>query len=165
MTDELAAVRLSMDQSDLASAAASVRQDGGRLLALGDCPLRALSNEEIALLESLANSAEDWTRIRVAEDFDGSRIRGTSFRGDVVLGRFTDDVTLDDGIQLPAGIEASTVINCVIGHNAGGAQREAARQLRGGARRRALQLRQRDLRPGHGVWQRTFPIAGPVERA
>jgi hypothetical protein len=118
MGDELATVRAAMAQSDLAHAAESVRLDGGCLFALGNSKVRPLTREEIARLESFANSAEDWTRVRVAEEFDCSRIRHASFHGDVVLGRFADDVTVEEGIHLPAGIYASTLANCVVGHNA-----------------------------------------------
>ena len=111
-------VREAMAQSELVGAVNSVRGDAGCHLALGDTALRPLSSEEIGHLEALGNTSGDWSRVQVAEGFDWSRVHRSSFDGDVVLGRFTDQVTIDDRIPCPTGIYQSGIANCVIGHNA-----------------------------------------------
>jgi hypothetical protein len=97
---------------------ASVRRDGGLALALGEARLRALAAEEVAALERLGNTAEDWSRVRVAEGFDWRRVRSSSFHGDVVLGAFRGRCRVAEGVELPAGVHDSTVADCVIGNDA-----------------------------------------------
>jgi hypothetical protein len=104
-------------QSKLVQAVAQLRADGGLAFALGSIRLRSLSAEEIHGLESLGNSAEDWSRIGVAENFDWTRVRHSEFQGSVVLGRFSGHQPVKDGIDLPCGIFHSTVANCIIGHD------------------------------------------------
>ena len=80
--------------------------------------MRQLNAHEISQLESLGNSAADWWRLRVAEDFDCSRVQQCSFHGEVVLGRFTEELTVEEGLSVLVGIYRSTIVNAVIGHNA-----------------------------------------------
>jgi hypothetical protein len=87
-------------------------------LALGETGLRALYRDEIGQLESLGNSCTDWSRISVAEGFDWGKVRHSSFHGDIVLGQFSRAVPLGKGLELPAGIDHATLVNCVIGNNA-----------------------------------------------
>src|SRR5581483_6109917 len=75
-------------ESELARAAASVRADGGQAFALGDSRVRPLFPEEVARLEGLGNTCDDWTRVRVAVTFDWRRVRQCHLQGDVVLGHF-----------------------------------------------------------------------------
>jgi Domain of unknown function (DUF4954) len=103
--------------SELVQTIASVARDGGRKLALGEAPLRALYRDEITQLESLGNSCIDWSRVRVAEGFDWRKVRHCSFHGDVVLGRFCRPVALAKGLELPAGIDHATLVSCVIGND------------------------------------------------
>ncbi len=116
--DVLSQVRAAAAQSEFVQAVASVRRDGGRAFALGEVPLRPLHSSEIAQLESLGNFSADWSRVHVAEGFDWRKVRHSSFHGDVLLGRFTRQVRLAEGLELPAGIYNSTLANCVIGCDA-----------------------------------------------
>ena len=93
-------VRTATAQSSLLRAVASVRHDRGRALALGEVPLRPLNDQEIAGLEQLGNTADDWRRIRVVEGFDWRRVRQSSFHGDVLLGRFTQPVVFKARLRL-----------------------------------------------------------------
>jgi hypothetical protein len=111
-------VRQATATSEVIKAIASVRRDGGKELALGPVPLRSLYRDEVTRLESLGNSCADWSRIRVADGFDWRKVRSCSFHGDVVLGRFSRFISVAEGLELPAGIERATLINCVIGHDA-----------------------------------------------
>jgi hypothetical protein len=110
-------VRTAAAASEIIRAVHSVRRDGGRGLALGDVPLRALYRDEIDRLEQLGNSCPDWSRVLVADGFDCQKIRNSSFQGDIVLGRLTGHVLVPDGVELPAGIDHVTLSNCVIGHD------------------------------------------------
>jgi hypothetical protein len=110
-------VRGTTVSSEVVQAAASVLRDGGRGLALGEIPLRALYRDEITQLESLGNSCVDWSRVWVAEGFDWRKVRHSTFHGDVVLGRFSRTVQLVKGLELPAGIDHATLVNCVIGND------------------------------------------------
>jgi hypothetical protein len=112
------AVRQASAESELLRSAAAVRADGGVRLALGDARLRGLDHVEIALLESLGNSALDWSRVRVADGFNPRRVRNCEFHGDVVLGRFDGYARTSGGVDLTTGVVNSTIMNCVVGHNA-----------------------------------------------
>jgi hypothetical protein len=100
--------------SELLRTVASVRSDGGRALALGDRPLRALLHEEVARLQRQGNRAEDWSRVLVSDDFEPSRIWNCELLGAVILGRFSARVKVG-GVELPAGISNSTISDCVLG--------------------------------------------------
>jgi NDP-sugar pyrophosphorylase family protein len=118
MTHPLVArVRESASASELTRAVASVRQDGGITLAGISGPLRNLTPSEIEGMESLGNRASHWQRIRVFESFDFRRVRGCSFFGEVVLGRFSGEAVLPNGVTLPNGLYDSTIVDCVIGEN------------------------------------------------
>jgi hypothetical protein len=111
-------VRAAAECSELVRAIQSVTKDGGLRFAVGEFPVRSLSKEEIAALERGGNFAQDWSRVRVADGFDPQRVTHSTFVGDVVLGRFQRQVSLANGLELPAGIYFSTVGNCVIGNDA-----------------------------------------------
>src|SRR5262249_5170102 len=114
----LSKVLAAQAQSELLRAVASVRADGGLALALSQPRVRRLYPEEVARLEGLGNTADDWSRVRVGEGFDWRRVRHSSFHGDVVLGRFAAHVRVAEGLELPAGVSHSTLANCVVGDDA-----------------------------------------------
>src|SRR5207248_7601785 len=101
-------------RSELLETVASVRRDGGVALALGDAPLRPLFKPEVAQLEALGNTAEDWSRVRVANGFNPRRVRNCEFRGAVVLGEFKRRVLLADGVEVIAGVSNTTLVDCVV---------------------------------------------------
>jgi hypothetical protein len=109
-------VSAAADRSELHHAVAQLRVDGGLGLALGSTRLRPLNTEEIRGLESLGNTAEDWSRLGVAEDFDWTRVRQSDFQGSVILGRFSGQIPLTEGVHQSCGIYRSTIANSVIGH-------------------------------------------------
>jgi Domain of unknown function (DUF4954) len=110
-------LRRTIAQSEFVQTMTAARRDGGRTLALGETPLRALFRHEITQLESQGNSSPDWSRVLVVDGFDWRRIQQSSLHGDVILGRFTRQMRLADGLHLPAGIYRSTLANCVLGHD------------------------------------------------
>lgn len=117
VTLETKVLRL-MAESDLVQTIGSVRRDGGLALALGDMPLRQLFKSEIARLEALGNTAQDWFRIRVAAGFTPSRVRNCEFRGEVILGLFEGTALLADRVEVDSGLANSTLVDCVVGNNA-----------------------------------------------
>src|SRR5262249_17292163 len=64
------------------------------------------------------NTAADWSRVRVADGFNPRRVRNCEFRGDVILGEFKQRVRLAERTEVVAGVSNSTLVDCVIGHNA-----------------------------------------------
>jgi carbonic anhydrase/acetyltransferase-like protein (isoleucine patch superfamily) len=117
MSDLATKVRAAAAVSPLVRAAASIRRDGGRELALGHSGTRPLTSAEIEQLERRGNFADDWGRVLVADPFDPHRIRGCTFSGDVVLGRFSARTEIGS-VLLPTGVYESTLSDCVIGHDA-----------------------------------------------
>jgi hypothetical protein len=73
-----------------------------------------LTSEQIATLQRNGNTSSNWGKVRAIRGFNPERINNSSFHGTIVLGRFTKDVAIDDGIGFPAGIYNSTVINATI---------------------------------------------------
>ncbi len=96
--------------------------DAGRLVAkrrdnvLG-LLLRDLTREEIAVMEDRGCRADDWSKIQVAQDFNAFRVRRVHLRGACVIGRFSGDVEVQDGIKLATGIYDCTLIDCQIGND------------------------------------------------
>ncbi len=79
--------------------------------------LRDISREEIAVMESQGCQAENWTNVRVAEDFNPFRVRRTSLSGYCVLGRFDADLDVIPGASVNTGVYDSRLHNCQIGNN------------------------------------------------
>lgn len=78
--------------------------------------LRALTPQEIAVLESNGCRADDWSQIQVAEDFDCFRVRRTTFRGRCAIGRCAGDIEIMPGIRLPSGVSDCTLVECQVGN-------------------------------------------------
>jgi hypothetical protein len=78
--------------------------------------LRKLSQDEIGTLVKNGCSAENWDWIRVAVDFDASRVVSTNFFGRVHIGSNTGSIKID-GIKKHCGIYNATVADCTIGGN------------------------------------------------
>ncbi len=78
---------------------------------------RPLTDKEIEQLESQRCACDDWSKVRVAEDFKADTIRTTRFCGQVQLGVFDKQVTFCGGVSKPAGICHATIHNCTIGNN------------------------------------------------
>ena len=78
---------------------------------------RLLTEEEIIILENNGCTAEDWTAINVAEDFQPNYIKNTSFYGEVNLGVYEKNVEVSKGFVKHTGINHSTLRNVTIGDN------------------------------------------------
>jgi len=75
---------------------------------------QALTAEQIEALKAGGNTASDWGKVRVIRGFNPERIKDSSFHGSVVLGRFQNDVTLEDGVVLPSGVYSSCVVSSIV---------------------------------------------------
>ena len=78
---------------------------------------RLLSEEEIVILENNGCTAEDWTAINVAEDFQPNYIKHTNFYGEVNLGVFEKNIEVSKDFVKHTGIVRSTLRNVTIGDN------------------------------------------------
>ncbi|MCR4853487.1 MAG: DUF4954 family protein [Prevotella sp.] len=78
---------------------------------------RLLTEDEIIILENNGCTAEDWTAINVAEDFQPNHVRNTSFYGDIYLGVFEKNVEITKGFIKHTGINRATLRDVIIGDN------------------------------------------------
>lgn len=78
---------------------------------------RQLTQEEISVLETNSCWAEDWNRVRVAEDFSPYGFHRVVFYGDIRLGVFEKSVEVSKGFAKHAGINDATLRNVTVGDN------------------------------------------------
>lgn len=76
---------------------------------------RSLALDEIATLEAAGCTAEDWTRVLVAEDFSPEALRRVAFYGDVCIGAQEGRVEVEEGFFRRAGISDAVLRDCNIG--------------------------------------------------
>ncbi len=79
--------------------------------------VRALTEDEITLLEENGNRSANWSSIRVEDPFYPDRIRNSSFSSEVRIGPFSKDFIKADNIVLATGIYNSVVKSSIIGAN------------------------------------------------
>ena len=79
---------------------------------------RSLTPEEIDLLEKNSCWAEDWTRVKVAEeDFQAKFFHCVMFYGDIRLGKCQKDIEIAKDFVKHSGINDATLRNVTIGDN------------------------------------------------
>ncbi len=78
---------------------------------------RSLSSEQIEVLVKNNNTAEDWDRILVTENFDPRLVRNCEFWGLVRIGDLSPTFLEFHELKLPVGLSNSTIICCDIGDN------------------------------------------------
>lgn len=78
---------------------------------------RSLSAKEIETLISQSCTCDDWSRISVKERFSPCNIQHVHFSGDIKLGVFDKEITLEGGIKKHTGIHHATIFNCNIHDN------------------------------------------------
>lgn len=78
---------------------------------------RSLTVDEIERLESQGCTAEDWTRVNVAEEFDPKYVTNVEFHGDVYLGVFTKQLEVGEGFFRHSGLRSATLMDVTIGDN------------------------------------------------
>ena len=78
---------------------------------------RLLTQEEINVLENNSCWAEDWNRVKVAENFSPYGFHRVVFYGDIRLGVFEKQVEVTKGFTKHAGINDATLRNVTVGDN------------------------------------------------
>lgn len=79
---------------------------------------RSLTPEEIDLLEKNSCWAEDWTRVKVAEEyFQAKFFHRVMFYGDIRLGKCQKDIEIAKDFVKHSGINDATLRNVTIGDN------------------------------------------------
>jgi acetyltransferase-like isoleucine patch superfamily enzyme len=78
---------------------------------------RSLTLKEINILEDNGCTAEDWTTINVAEDFQPTYIRNVSFYGEINLGVFEKSIEASKDFYKHSGITRATLRNVTVGDN------------------------------------------------
>ena len=79
---------------------------------------RSLTFEEIETLESNSCWAEDWNRVKVAEDgFQAKFFHRVMFYGDIQLGCVQKEVEITKGFVKHSGINDATLRNVTVGNN------------------------------------------------
>ena len=76
---------------------------------------RPLRDEEIQTMQEQGCSADDWSLVQVADDFQPQRVRQSQFSGDVRIGSLAGSVDVGGGLQKPCGIERAYLSGCAIG--------------------------------------------------
>lgn len=114
--DAVGKVKEALRTSEFLKAVAEVKKDP-EAYALDGVGALPLTREQIARLERNGNSAEDWSKVKVAEGFDPDRVRNCRFLGEVTLGSFRGTISLG-GAKLPSGVYESVVVDSYIGNDA-----------------------------------------------
>lgn len=78
---------------------------------------RQLTDDEIITLEENGCTAEDWTCVNVADDFNPSHIKDVRFCGTVNLGVFEKSIEVTQGFYVHSGVRNATLRNATIGDN------------------------------------------------
>ena len=78
---------------------------------------RALTDEEIGILEEKGCTADDWTSVMVAEEFSPAHLSRVEFHGDVRLGCFDQTLEIGTGFRKHAGMRNVVLNNVTIGDN------------------------------------------------
>ncbi len=78
---------------------------------------RNLTEKEIATLTVYGCSAENWEKVKVAENFSVNYVANVHFSGNNYIGSFEHTFELAGGLKKHSGIYNCTLHNCTIGNN------------------------------------------------
>jgi hypothetical protein len=76
-----------------------------------------LSADQISQLTDQGCSCDDWSKVKVVQGFNTKAIKSTHFSGQIRLGLFEKQVSFLGDVKKPAGINNTTIHNCIIGNN------------------------------------------------
>ncbi|NDV47121.1 DUF4954 family protein [Paludibacter sp. 221] len=79
--------------------------------------VRNLTEKEIATLMVYGCSAEDWKKVKVADEFKPDFVSDVHFSGNVTLGFFEKIYELPGGLRRHSGLNGCCIHNCNIGNN------------------------------------------------
>lgn len=77
----------------------------------------SLTDKQVEILIQQGSSAENWSNVQVADDFDTSSVRNVAFSGIVKLGAFSGLVTDVNGNEKTSGIYNAAIKDCTIANN------------------------------------------------
>ena len=78
---------------------------------------RSLDINEIEMMERHGCTADDWTRVTVADGFDADFVANVRFCGDVTIGENYKLIEVEEGFMRHSGIYNATLRNTNIGDN------------------------------------------------
>ena len=78
---------------------------------------KGVTKEQIEGLASRGCTSEDWSMVKVVDNFDALSVMNTHFIGDVKLGNLSGTINSVGGLEKPCGIYNATIANCCIGNN------------------------------------------------
>ncbi len=78
---------------------------------------RNLTRGEIETLIRQNCNSDNWENIQVAKEFDVQRVQNVTFTGQIKLGAFKKEYTLEGNIRRHSGIFNATIHNCSIGND------------------------------------------------
>ncbi|MEI2738378.1 MAG: DUF4954 family protein [Chitinophagaceae bacterium] len=78
---------------------------------------RKLTAAEIKILESNANSSDNWSKLQVADAFNPNLVKNCAFYGLVRIGKLEPYFVEFNNLRMPVGLYSSTIISCDIGDN------------------------------------------------
>lgn len=79
--------------------------------------MRSLLPAEISQLSAAGCTAQDWSLIQVADDFDAARLHNVEFYGSITLGSNSGSYEVAPGFSKLCGIRNATLRNVQIGNN------------------------------------------------
>jgi len=103
--------------SEIIKSISTIKSKKGKSILFGD-NVRALKETEIKTLQKNGCWSQDWLKVLVTKNFDARRVANSTFFGDVLIGDLNEDIEVETGVKLPAGIFSSTIVNSEIGNNA-----------------------------------------------
>lgn len=77
--------------------------------------MRALTNHEITVLTERGCTADDWTLIAVADDFNADRLADVNFYGHIEIGSMAGTVDVEEGFQRACSLRHATLKDVKIG--------------------------------------------------
>ena len=78
---------------------------------------RKLTPEEIRQLNRQNCYAEDWLKVKVANNFNPANVKNVTFSGKIRMGSFEKEFELSNGMKKQSGIYNAVLHNCIIGNN------------------------------------------------
>ncbi len=78
---------------------------------------RPLEADEVEILVKNGNTASNWNRIMVTDQFNPNCVRGCEFWGHVRIGDLREGILEHHDLKLPIGLSNSVIIDCDIGNN------------------------------------------------
>lgn len=76
-----------------------------------------LTWSQVKNLKKQGCTASDWSKVKVAQPFDSTRVRNAHFTGNIQIGTLDKTISLFGGIKAITGIYNAKIHNCTLGNN------------------------------------------------